>query len=94
MEWREGRIQPNPDVVFSEEAGGKGLLYNPETDTAFSLNRMSLLIWKRVSGSLTEEAFHRAVTETFKDVPEDLEQHVDAFLDKLYERGLVEKVGP
>lgn len=79
----------NPYVLLREEFDDWAVLYDPDTGRGFGLNPTSVYVWKLLLdgehdlGMLLEEIHRHA-----ESVPEDVGDHVVAFIDTLIAEGL------
>ena len=78
----------NPTVVLREEFDDWAILFDPDTGGGFSVNPVSVFIWKRLDGKHTAEEILAELRQNCEDVPEDAEAHLDEFVKELVERGL------
>ena len=79
----------NPLVVLREEFDDWAVLFEPDTGEGYGLNPMSVFVWKHLDGRHT---VHNILTDLrskdCKNMPEDAERRVQAFIDDLVEHGL------
>ena len=78
----------NPLVVLREEFDNWAVLFDPDAGDAFGLNPVGVFIWRLLSGTHKRENILEKVRDSFKDVPDEAEEHLDGFLLVLVERGL------
>jgi SynChlorMet cassette protein ScmD len=77
----------NPTVVLREEFDDWAILFDPDTGNAFGLNPTSVFIWKLLDGRHTIRDIINEVQKNFEEVPDDVEVHVNEFINDLIERG-------
>ncbi|MCB2198631.1 PqqD family peptide modification chaperone [bacterium] len=81
-----------PDIVFRDDFQDDALLFDPETDKAFRLNRTGVLVWNALEqGATVEEVIERVRAKT-SDHPASLEEDVRAFFRLLQEKSLIGRV--
>ena len=78
----------NPNVVLREEFDDWAILFDPDTGGGFSVNPVSVFIWKRLDGKHTAEEIVAELRESCEDVPDDADAHLREFVGELVERGL------
>ena len=75
----------NPFATMSEQFDGSGLVFDPESNGALSLNKTGVFLW-----NLLEQEMAAALLEKYDGVtPEKVAADVRAFLDALRARSLV-----
>ncbi len=79
----------NPLVVFREEFDDWAVLFDPDSGNAFGLNPVSVFIWKRLDGEHTIQDILMELRESCKDVPDNAEQEIEAFVEGLVQKGYV-----
>jgi len=78
----------NPWVVLREEFDDWAILFDPETGNAVGINPSAVFIWKLLDGEHTLDAILKKAREHAEDVPEDVRDHIEAFVDELVATGL------
>lgn len=78
----------NPGIVLREEFDDWALLFDPDTGETFTLDPVSVLIWKQLDGQHTLEDLHRAVLAVCEEVPAEAPDHIHSFVEDLLGRGL------
>lgn len=78
----------NPMVVLREEFDDWAILFDPDTSNVFSLNPVSLFIWKHLDGSHTVGDIIKKVAKHCEDVPEVVDSDVENFIEHLIDHGL------
>lgn len=81
-------IVAKPEILLQEEADNWGILYNPETDFSFGINPVSVFIWRQMKSKHTVNDLVSKVRENCTNVPEEIEEHVVQFIEKLLEKDL------
>lgn len=81
------RVIINPSLVLREEFDDWAILFDPDENKVFALNPTSVFIYKCLDGKHTIEDILHKVREEFEDVPEDVEGHINDFINDLIARG-------
>ena len=55
----------NPFATMAEQFDGTGLVFNPETNAAMSLNKTGVFLWKELEKGADEPALVRALLDHF-----------------------------
>ena len=80
----------NPFAVMAEQFDGTGLVFNPETNAAVSLNKTGVYLWKRLNDGATEAEMIAGLLERYDGVTEErAASDVKAFLEELRSRSLL-----
>lgn len=80
----------NPFAIMSEQFDGTGLVFNPESNAAMTLNKTGVYLWKRLSAGDGEAALVRGIMEKYQGVTEtQAEADVKAFLAELKTKSLL-----
>ena len=80
----------NPLVVMAEQFDGSGLVFNPESNSAVSLNKTGVYLWNRLKEGATEAEMAAGLLEKYDGVTEErAAADVKAFLDELRSRSLL-----
>jgi len=83
----------NPDVVLREEDESGALLFNPDTNQVKVINVTGLFIWKQFRSKNNAKTVHKAILETYEDVPEgQVTQDLDEFINELLTTGFIGKI--
>lgn len=78
-----------PEIVFRDDFQDDALLFDPETDKAYRLNRTGVLVWQALeTGATVEEVIGRVRANT-SDHPASLEDDVRGFYSLLQEKSLI-----
>ena len=78
----------NPLIVLREEFDDWAILFDPETGRGFGLNPTGVLLWKQLDGGHTLDALLQKIRAHADVVPEDVSDHIGAFVDALTAEGL------
>ena len=80
----------NPFAVMAEQFDGTGLVFNPETNAAVSLNKTGVYLWTRLKMGASEAEMAAGLMEKYSGVTEDrAAADVKAFLEELRSRSLL-----
>ena len=80
----------NPFAIMSEQFDGSGLVFDPESNGALSLNKTGVFLWTLLKEGRTEQEMAAALLEHYEGVtPEKATVDVRAFLDNLRSRSLL-----
>lgn len=80
----------NPFAVMAEQFDGSGLVFDPETNGAVSLNKTGVFLWNLLKDGRSEQEMADAILENYDGVtPEKAAADVTAFLDSLRARSLI-----
>ena len=80
----------NPFAVMAEEFDGTGLVFNPESNAAVSLNKTGVYLWNRLKEGATEAEMAAGLLEKYDGVTEEkAAADVKAFLENLRSRSLL-----
>ncbi len=80
----------NPFAVMAEQFDGTGLVFNPESNSAISLNKTGVYLWNRLKEGSDEAELVSGLLDTFDGVTEEkAASDVKAFLDDLRMRSLL-----
>lgn len=79
----------NPMMVLREEFDDWAVVFNPDNGQAFGLNPTSVFIWKQLDGKNSITDIVNKVKENCNNVPAEVEDHVNKFIEQLTEQGLV-----
>ena len=80
----------NPFAVMAEQFDGTGLVFNPESNAAISLNKTGVYLWNRLKDGATESGMATGLIEQYDGVTgEKAAADVKAFLEELRKRSLL-----
>ena len=80
----------NPFAIMSEQFDGTGLIFDPNTNAAVSVNKTGVCLWGRVKDGATEEEMVAGLLERYSGVTkEQAAADVKAFLQELRNRSLL-----
>ena len=80
----------NPFATMAEQFDGTGLVFNPETNAAMSLNKTGVFLGKELEKGADEPALARALLDHYSGVTEEQgARDVKAFLEALRSRSLL-----
>ena len=80
----------NPFAIMSEQFDGTGLVFNPESNAAISLNKTGVYLWNRLKEGADEAALAAGLLERYDGVTQEkAEADVAAFLEELRSRSLL-----
>ena len=80
-------------MIVREERDGYAILVDPDGPRSWVLNPVSLLVCRRLDGTRGVDDLVAAVSDTFRDVPDGVEEDVRVFVDGLVAAGLAEPAG-
>jgi SynChlorMet cassette protein ScmD len=78
-----------PFVMLREEFDDWAVLFDPDTAHGFGLNPAGVYVWKLLDGQHAIDALLQKINLHADDVPEDVGDHIRAFVDDLVAHGLV-----
>ncbi len=84
----------NPLVVLREEFDDWAVLFNPDTADAVGVNPIGVVVWKKMDGKRTLAELVNKVRASFTEVPDSVNDEVNAFVDDLAQKGFVGAVTP
>lgn len=87
MQTNESKPIANQAIVLREESDDWAVLYDPDKDSVYGLNPISVYIWKCLDGKNTAADIVRKLGKDCKDMPDDALDHVKKFLDELIAKG-------
>ena len=80
----------NPFAVMAEQFDGTGLVFNPESNGAVSLNKTGVYLWNRLKNGATEAELVDGLLEKYDIASEEkAAADVAAFLEGLRSRSLL-----
>jgi SynChlorMet cassette protein ScmD len=83
-----GKPVINPLVVLREEFDDWAIVFDPDSGKAFGLNPTGVLIWKCLDGKHAVEDIERELRVQVEEVPDNLRDDLESFIDILIEQGL------
>ena len=88
---RDGHLAQNRRTVFRKmEEGAGGVLLHLDSGEYRRLNEMGTIIWSLLGERPTRDELIDTLLSRVEDPPADMPDQVDAFLDALHDRGLLE----
>ena len=79
----------NPLIVLREEFDDWAILFDPDTGNAFGLNPTGVFVWKLLDGEHSFDDISAKLRESADSVPEEVKDHLQAFVQDLEKQGLV-----
>ena len=80
----------NPFAIMAEQFDGTGLIFDPNTNAAMSLNKTGVYLWRRVKEGATESEMASELVQRYSGVTEEqAATDVKAFLQELRNRSLL-----
>lgn len=79
----------NPNVVMHEGFDGRGILLNPETKQAVTLNRTAVLIWKSLQAGKSVAEIAVLTAKEFDVSEEKAAADIAKFIEQLKTKGLI-----
>ena len=80
----------NPFAIMAEQFDGTGLVFNPESNAAVSLNKTGVYLWNRLKDGASEAEMTAGLLEKYDGVTEEkAAADVAAFLVELRSRSLL-----
>jgi len=80
----------NPFAIMAEQFDGTGLIFDPNTNAAMSVNKTGMFLWNRVKEGATEEEMASDLVKRYSGVTEEqAAADVKAFLEELRNRSLL-----
>lgn len=77
-----------PEVIF-RGIGGEAVILNLKTERYLGLDEVGTRIWEVLQASGSVESSFKTLLEEYDVEPSRLERHLNEFIDKLIENGLV-----
>jgi SynChlorMet cassette protein ScmD len=81
-------IISNHLVVLREEFDDWAILFDPDSGEGYGLNPVSVFIWKCLDGKHTPRKISEELRKNFKNIPNDVEIHINNFIQDLIKNGL------
>ncbi len=82
----------NPNVVLRKEFDDWAVLFDPDTGDAVGTNPIGVTVWNALDECDTLEDLATVVRASFEDVPDTVQDDIEAFVADLLAKGLVGKV--
>ena len=83
-------MKPNPFAIMAEQFDGTGLVFDPNTNAAMSINKTGVYLWNRVKEGATEAEMTADLVQRYSGVTkEQAAADVKAFLEDLRARSLL-----
>ena len=83
-------MKPNPFAIMAEQFDGTGLVFDPNTNAAMSINKTGVYLWNRVKEGATEAEMTADLVQRYSGVTkEQAAADVKAFLADLRARSLL-----
>ena len=80
----------NPFAIMAEQFDGTGLIFDPNTNAAMSLNKTGVYLWRRVKEGATEAEMASELVQRYSGVTEEqAAADVKSFLQELRNRSLL-----
>jgi hypothetical protein len=80
----------NPFAIMAEQFDGTGLIFDPNTNAAVSVNKTGVYLWNRVKDGATEAEMTAELVQRYTGVTEEqAAADVKAFLQDLRNRSLL-----
>jgi SynChlorMet cassette protein ScmD len=79
----------NPFVLLREEFDDWAVLFNSDTGDAVGINPVGVVVWKLMDKQCSLEEIVTEIENRFSDVPAGANQHLNAFVNDLADRGFV-----
>ena len=80
----------NPFAIMAEQFDGTGLVFDPNTNAAMSINKTGVYLWGRVKEGATEAEMASELGQRYSGVTkEQAAADVKAFLQKLRNKSLI-----
>ena len=82
----------NPVIVLREEFDDWALLFDPDSNVAFGVNPVGVLIWKQLDSKHNLGDIVSALRENCDDVSDNVETDVENFLNSLILTGFAGRI--
>ena len=80
----------NPFAIMAEQFDGTGLIFDPNTNAAVSVNKTGVYLWNRVKDGATEAEMTAELVQRYTGVTEEqAAADVKEFLQELRNRSLL-----
>lgn len=79
----------NPSVVLREEDTDGALLFNPDTNKVYVINRTGVFLWHHCDGSLDRAALIEKIDKSFEDLSDNVNDEIQQFLDLMEQQHLI-----
>ncbi|MEN6389380.1 MAG: PqqD family peptide modification chaperone [Syntrophomonas sp.] len=77
-------------LVIREEFDDYAILFDPDTSLACAINPVSVFICRQLNGQRTVDEIVDGIRQTFTEVPDELKEDVQSFLDDLADRQMLQ----
>jgi SynChlorMet cassette protein ScmD len=84
------KLIANPYVILREEFDDWAILFDPDTGHGFGLSPTGVFVWKLFNGEHTIDTLLEEIRFYAEDVPDEAENHIEAFVEELVREGLAE----
>ncbi len=81
------KARTNPHLVLREEFDDWAVLFAPDSGDAYGMSPTSVLVWKLLDGNHTAKDIEDKVRAYCSDVPDEANEHIEAFICELVEHG-------
>lgn len=89
---KEECLMGNPMIVLREEFDDWALLFDPDSNVAYGLNPVGVLIWKMLDGKHGFKDIVSAVNERCEGGPQNVEADIKSFLQSLIQAGFAGRI--
>ena len=80
----------NPFAIMAEQFDGTGLIFDPNTNAAMSINKTGVYLWNRIKDGATEAEMTSELVQRHSGVTaEQAAADVNAFLQELRNRSIL-----
>ncbi len=86
------KLMADSEIIFREENDQWAILFDPDRDKTYTLNPVSSLIWKHMDGQHNVNEIKKRVLELCVDVPGNSGEEIDAFVEQLLIKNMVQYV--
>lgn len=80
----------NPKIRFRQESDDWVILFDPDSGNARTLNPIGVFIWKLLDGSHDLDMIVDKVHESYVNVPAEVKDQIQQFLEILQKTGFLE----
>ncbi len=77
----------NPLLVLREERDDWAILFDPDTGDCFTLNPVSVFIWKLLDGEHATRDILKELRKVCKEAPGNAGRKIEIFIETLIEKG-------
>jgi SynChlorMet cassette protein ScmD len=82
------KLIANPYVILREEFDDWAILFDPDAGHGFGLSSTGVFVWKLFNGEHTIDTLLEEIRFYAEDVPDEAENHIEAFVEELVREGL------